>query len=59
MGLRDYAHCNPEVETCIPRDYGITGLHTFWPPSISNYEQKITGLRNPEIVTCFFMALRD
>ena len=24
----------PEIETCVPWDYGIIGLHTFWPPSI-------------------------
>ena len=45
ISLLDYIHRNTEIETCIPGDYGITGLHTFWPPSILNYEHKITGLR--------------
>ena len=43
--LRDYVHRNPKIVTCIPQDYRITGLHTFWSPSNSKYENGITGLR--------------
>ena len=61
IGLRDYVHCNTEVETCISRDYGITGLQTFWTPSISNYEHKIRGLRTlySRNRNLFFLGLRD